>query len=419
MDYRPRVVDRLIEHALRVSGAILVEGPRACGKTATGLHHAESSVRLDIDDEARSLAELEPRLVLDGPVPRLIDEWQLEPRLWNHVRRAVDDRRDPGQFLLTSSASPSDDTTRHTGAGRILRLRMRPMALRESGHSSGTVSLAALADGEELTPAASPLGLEDLVERLCVGGWPALQSLGAVDAQRILRSYLDAVARADIQAADPAVARRDPTRVRRLLASYARHVSTPASTATIATDTSSGQGPALRSETVSAYIDALERIMVVEEQPSWGPHLRSRALVRQAPVRQVVDPSLAVAALAASPPRLLRDPNSLGLLFESLVVRDVRVYAGPLDADVLHYRDSSGREVDLIVQLRDGRWIAAEVKLSARWIDDAAESLQAFARNLDSRRVPPPAAMVVITAASHAYTRPDGVHVVPLACLGP
>ena len=335
------------------------------------------------------------------------------------LRRAVDERRVPGQFILAGSATPADDATRHVGAGRILRLRMRPMSLVECGHSTGAVSLARLLDGESVVGSKSSLELRGIAERLCVGGWPGMQGFSADGAQSLLRSYLDDVARADIQAADDTVARRDPVRIRRLLGAYARHVASPAAMSTIAADTADDLTRQIRADTTAEYLAVLQRVMVIEEQPSWGPHLRSRDIVRKGPIRHFVDPSLAVAGLGAGVERLLRDPVTLGHLFESLVVRDLRVYSQPLDADVLHYRDSAGAEADGIVQLRDGRWAAVEVKLGASQVDAAADSLSVLVAKVDVGKAGEPVARIIITGGEYAYTRPDGVHVVPLACLGP
>lgn len=417
MTYAPRVIDSHLRHLLNVAGAVLVEGVRACGKTETGEHHSQSMVRLDIDDAARELADIAPDRLLNGATPRLIDEWQLAPQLWNHVRRAVDQRRAPGQFILAGSATPSDDVTRHSGAGRILRLRMRPMSLFESNHSSGEVSLRLLFDENDNVAGTSTMTVEAIAQAICVGGWPGLQGLGAREAQTVLRSYLDDVARADL--AEASEKRRDPARVRRLLAAYARHVATPAAVSTIINDTGEGSGAPLRPETVRDYIDTLERIMVVEEQPSWGPHLRSRDIVRGGSIRHLVDPSLAVAAMNASADRLMDDPNTLGLLFESLVIRDLRVFAQAVDGEVAHYRDSAGAEADAIIQLRDGRWIAMEVKLGQSRVEEAAASLTKLIKKIDTSRAGDPSARVIITGGEYAYTRPDGIHVVPLGCLGP
>lgn len=417
MSYRPRVVDEPLRHMLAVAGAVLVEGARACGKTETGEHHSRSVVRLDVDDAARELAALAPSRLLEGATPRLLDEWQLAPELWNHVRRAVDARKQPGQFILTGSATPTDDVTRHSGAGRILRLRMRPMSLFESGHSTGEVSLRSLLHGTESVEGASTLDIMQVADLICTGGWPGLQALSSADAQLFLRSYLDDIARVDIPAADGR--RRDAARVRRVLTAYARHVATAASVATITADSADATGTEVRHETTTDYLGSLERIMVVEEQPSWGPHLRSRDVVRGSRIRHFVDPSLAVAALRASPERLLDDPSTFGLLFESLAVRDLRVYSQTLDGEVRHYRDSAGLEADAIVQLHDGRWAAIEVKLGQNRIEEAAASLTKLVAKIDTSRSGDPAARVIITGGQYAYTRPDGIHVVPLGCLAP
>ena len=416
-DYLPRVVDDEVHTALGAVGAVLIEGPRACGKTATGEAHTASQVRLDTDDGARELAAIDPRAVLDGPNPRLIDEWQLEPRLWNQVRKLVDDRRATGQFVLAGSSVPADDATRHSGAGRILRIRMRPMSLFESQHSAGTVSLSKILRGEIVQATSGGIPLDEVVERICVGGWPGLQSLDSATAQRVLASYLDDVARVDVSALDGGT-RRDPSRVRKLMTSLARNVSTEASAASLARDSGDDDKP-LWWETVQEYLAALERVMVVENQPSWGPHLRSRDVVRGAPKRHFVDPSLAAAALGASPQRLRQDVKTLGFLFESLVIRDLRVYAQAFGGQVAHYRDSAGSEVDAVVTLSDGTWATIEVKLGVTQVDAAAASLERFVRKIDSATSGRPVARVVITAGEYAFTRPDGVAVVPLSLLGP
>jgi predicted AAA+ superfamily ATPase len=415
--YRPRVADRELAVRLQATGAVVVEGPRGCGKTETALRASASAVRLDIDDPARAAGLLSPSLLLDGARPRLIDEWQLAPAVWNQVRREVDAVGGrPGQFILTGSAVPADDATRHSGAGRFSRLRMRPMSLAEAGRSSGEVSLARLLGGE--APHASDPGLDvrSIAELISVGGWPAL--LGRpVDAALVsLRGYLDETRRADLVRVDGVA--RDPENVARVLRSLARHVATQASARSIAADVGGAEGP-IDHHTVLAYLTALARVFVVEDLPSWSPALRSRTLLRSAPTRHFVDPSLAVAALGADPARLLRDVETLGRLFESLVVRDLRVFAQALDADVFHYRDATGLEVDAIVERRDGTWAAFEVKLGPGAVDDAARSLRRLAQRVDTTRLGQPAALVVVTGWGYGYRRPDGVSVVPVGVLGP
>ena len=397
-------------------GAVVVEGPRACGKTATARQIAASEVLLDVDVNARQAIAVDPALVLDGPTPRLLDEWQIEPTIWNHVRRAIDGRPDPGQFILTGSAVPPDDITRHTGAGRISRLRMRPMSLFEAGRSAGSVSLAALLEGRVSASSDPGLTVSDLAEEVALGGWPGLRGRGVQDGLLAVRDYLDEVVRVDVVRVDGA--QRDPNRVARLLASLARNVATHAAMTTLAEDTGGPDGP-LKDDTVREYLGALERLMVIEDQPAWAPHLRSRHRLRTAPKRHFVDPSLAVAALRATPDRLLRDLNLFGFLFESLVVRDLRVYAQAADARVSQYRDSGGLEVDAIVETGDGRWMAFEVKLGQGQIDDAAASLLRFAERIDTARCGSPALLGVIVATGYGYRREDGVAVIPIGALGP
>lgn len=394
---------------------MLVEGPKACGKTVTARQVAASEVLLDIDDRARRAIAVDPSLVLDGDTPRLIDEWQIEPSVWNHVRRAIDTRSTPGQFVLTGSAAPADDITRHTGAGRIGRLRMRPMSLFEIGESTGALSLASLLAGNELTSPETKLDLPDLAERVAVGGWPGIQDLSTATALRANRDYLDEIRRLDVNTVDDR--RRDPEKVGQLLRSLARHTATHASLATITRD-AAGEG-AIHRETVADHLEALTRLMIVEDQPPWSPHLRSRARLRRAPKRHFVDPSLAVAALSASPSDLLTDLELLGFLFESLVIRDLRIYAQAADAEILQYRDSNDLEVDAIVRGPGRSWMAIEIKLGGGRVDAAAETLLRFADQVDISRVGTPTRLAVIVAGGYGYVRDDGVAVVPIGALGP
>jgi predicted AAA+ superfamily ATPase len=387
----------------------VIEGPKGCGKTATARQIAASEVLFDVDANARQA------VAIDGPTPRLLDEWQIEPAIWNHVRRAIDDRSEPGQFILTGSAVPPDDITRHTGAGRITRLRMRPMSLFELGRSTGQISLEGLLEGT-LSPSPDPgLSVADLTEEIALGGWPGLRGRSVSDGLLAVRDYLDEIARVDVSRVDASY--RDPTRVARLLVSLARNVATHAAATTLAKDTGGADGP-LKDDTAREYLGVLERLMVVEDQPAWAPHLRSKYRMRTAPKRHFVDPSLAVAALRATPDRLLEDLNLLGFLFESLVVRDLRVYAQAADAHVSQYRDSGGLEVDAIVEAGDGRWMAFEVKLGQGQIDAAATSLKRFAERIDTASGSP-ALLGVIVATGYGYRREDGVAVIPIGALGP
>ena len=416
MEYKPRIVDEELRNRLNGTGAVVIEGARACGKTVTARSVAASEALLDTDDDMREAASVNPALVLGGDTPRLIDEWQVAPGIWNHVRRAVDDRQAKGQFILTGSAVPTDDITRHSGAGRITRLRMRPMSLYELGRSSGEASLGDLLLGNPIDGVSTDGGIETIAEDIAMGGWPGIQGDSRDEGLRTLRGYIEEVARADMNRVDQK--RRDPVKVRRLLVSLARNVATHVASTTLAVDAGGPDGP-LYDDTVREYLDVLERLMVVENQPAWSPHLRSRRQLRHAPKRHFVDPSLAVAALEATPERILRDLRLLGLLFESLVVRDLRIYAQALDGRVLQYRDSKGLEVDAIVEGLDGRWAAFEVKLDPNRIDEGAASLLRFAAKVDTERTGEPAALGVIVGGRYGYVRDDGVQVIPIDALGP
>lgn len=415
MTYLNRLVDAELDLHLASSGAVLIEGPKGCGKTETARRASRSELLLDISPDARAIGEIDASLLLAGDTPRLLDEWQIVPALWNQVRRAVDARRASGQFILTGSAVPADDVTRHTGAGRISRLRMRPMSFLERGLSTGGVSLRALLDGTAPSSGDPGLSVRDLADAIVVGGWPLNLGASAPDAMRSLRSYLEDVQRADIQRVDGVD--RDPQRVGRVLRAYARHIGTEAALSTITADVNGSDGSVHR-DTLASYLTALERLLIVEEQPAWAPHLRSRARLRSASKRHFVDPSLAAAALRAGPERLLTDPTLLGTLFESLVVRDLRVYAQTMDAQVLHYRDNTDLEIDTIVETTDGRWAAFEVKLGTASIDLAAENLKRFAAKIDVDRSGMPASLGVITGTGYGYRRPDGIDVIPIGALG-
>ncbi len=416
MEYRPRVVDAQISALMSAMGAVVIEGPKACGKTMTAMQFARSEVRLDVDANARAAAAIDPSLVLEGDTPRLIDEWQIEPSIWNHVRRRVDDRQDPGQFVLAGSSVPVDDKTRHTGAGRIARLRMRPMSLYESGHSTGTVSLADLMAGQPARSTDPGLDVREIAERVAVGGWPRFVDAPVDHALTAMRAYVDEVRRTDVQRV--AGVDHDPDRVLQLMRSVARNVGTMTGVKTLARDVA-GPEEALDHKTAFAYYQALERLMVIEDQPAWGPHLRSRARVRVTPKRHFVDPALAVAVMRATPDRLLDDIKLLGFLFESLVTRDLRIHAQAMDAQVLHYKDNTELEVDAIVEATDGRWGAIEVKLGPGLVDEGAETLLRFVEKVDTKRCGPPMFLAVITGFGLGYVRPDGVRVVPIGALGP
>lgn len=412
MRYRSRVVDNELRQRLSSTGAVVIEGPKACGKTATARNLAASEVLLDVDENARQAVAVDPRLVLAGDTPRLIDEWQVEPAIWNHIRRTVDERDAPGQFILTGSAAPADDITRHTGAGRLTRLRLRPMTLFELERSAGTVSLAELLNGARPACPDPGLNIPELTELIAVGGWPGHLRLTSQQALRANRDYLEEIRRVDISRVDGV--RRDPDKVGRLLRSLARNAGTYASATGMAEDIGG-----ITVQTVLEYLASLERLMIVEDQPAWAPHLRSRSRLRSAAKRHFVDPSLAVAALRATPEGLLKDINLLGFLFESLVVRDLRVYAQVVDAEVLQYRDNTGLEVDAVIQCADGRWGAFEIKLGTGMVEQGVASLLKFADRVDTDKCGSPSLLAVITGTGYGYLRDDGVSVIPIAALKP
>jgi uncharacterized protein len=414
MSYLPRIVDAELMDSLASAGAVLIEGPKACGKTETARQAARSEVLLDVDQRSRLAAAVDPSLVLDGAEPRLIDEWQREPEIWNHVRRAVDDRGGPGHFILTGSSVPRDDDTRHVGAGRFIRLRMRPMTLSEAGRSAGTVSLAAVLAGDPVRATDPGLTVRQIADLVCVGGWPGALGMTVPQAQRLLRGYVTEVARVEVQRVDGV--RRDPEAVGRLLRSLARNVATSASINLLRADVNGAEG-SLKAETVASYLDALARLMVTENLPAWAPSLRSRTRLRAAAVRHFVDPSLAVAAARATPERLLGDLRWLGLLFENLAVRDLRVHAQALGAQVFAYRDETGLEADAIIEMPDGRWAAFEVKLGLGEVDLAAEHLLRLRGRVDAAAAGEPLALAVITATGYGYVREDGVAVIPIGAL--
>ncbi|MBQ9003479.1 MAG: ATP-binding protein [Eggerthellaceae bacterium] len=421
-EYLPRTSDKMLELQLEASGAVLVEGPKWCGKTTSCEQFAKSALYLqDPSERSRNLqlAELAPQSLLNGEAPRLLDEWQDAPQLWDAVRYEVDRRGEPGQFLLTGSTVPPDrESTRHSGTGRIARMRMRTMSLWESGDSAGGVSLAGLFRGGPLPVSECADGLEELAYLVCRGGWPSSLGLSRRAALQQAFNYLDAIVEEDVSRVDGT--RRDAHTARMLLRSYSRMVSSQGSYASMRADMASGGAP-ISENTFYDYEGALRKLFVVDDLPAWNPNLRSKTAIRTSPTRHLCDPSVAVAALGAGPGEILNDLNTLGLLFESMAVRDLRCYASALDGEVLHYRDKSGLESDAVVRLRNGRYGLAEVKLGGESaIEDGAASLKALANRIDAGAVGAPAFLLVITGVgSMSYPRADGVSVVPLRALRP
>ena len=416
--YLPRVVDQELQFALRSAPAVVIEGPRACGKTWTARGFARSEVAIDDSDDVRLAVAMDPVAILQGDTPRLLDEWQLAPRIWNPMRHACDRRARPGQFILTGSADPPDDVTRHSGAGRVLRVRMRPMSLFESGESSGSVSLGGLLDGERAAGGRSDLSIVGLVDLVCRGGWPWLLGESPPAAQSRLRGYLGEIARTDVARSGGPL--HDPAGVSRLLISLARNESTGTAYSTLAADMSGSREVPVHPRTAKRYIEALSRLFVVESLPAWAPHLRSRAQLRRSEKRYFVDPSLAAAALRTNPKRLRSDLAFLGLLFESLVMRDLRVYAQANDCRVSYFRDNASLEVDAVIERAGGEWMAAEIKLGGeKLIEQGVSSLLRLRNRVDADRMGQPSSLVVITATGYGFEHRDGVQVVPIATLSP
>ena len=420
--YLPRIADTILSDRLNSKGAVLIEGPKWCGKTTTAKHIAGSVIEMDRPDMAkqyREMAELNPGALLQGEVPHLIDEWQLAPNIWNAVRYEVDQRDEFGQFILTGSSVPARlDPSSHTGTGRIVRMKMRPMSLYESGESSGQVSLKELFEGKEPEGTDSH-SLEEIAFEICRGGWPKAIGIQEKAALQQAIDYYDAVVSDDISRADGIS--RDKDRTRRLLRSYARNIASQASLETVRQDILANDTDTFDSATLYSYINALKKIFVIEDSPAWNPNLRSKAAIRTTETRYFVDPSIAAAALSIGPNDLINDLHTMGLLFENLCVRDLRIYADLLDGEIYHFRDKSGLECDVVLHLRNGSYGLIEIKLrAATLIDSGAESLLSLAKKIDTSRMKAPSFLMVLCAkAPFAYRRRDGVIVTPISCIRP
>lgn len=416
-NYLPRICDALLTKKLRHSGAVLVTGPKWCGKTSTALVASESVIYMQDPDKSgayKTAADTKPSILLEGDVPHLIDEWQMAPVLWDAVRFAVDQRQAVGQFVLTGSAVPIDNSVMHTGTGRISRLTMRTMSLYESKESNGSVSLKDLFEGRFPDMVLSNLTIEQIAFAICRGGWPASVKMKGDDALELSRDYVDAIIHQDVSRVDGI--ERNPKRVQLVLRSLARNIATTATNVTILKDME-GDENAMTAPTLDTYLNALRRIFVIEDQPAWLPSMRSKTAIRTASKRHFTDPSIATAVLRTSPKGLLEDFNTFGFLFESLCTRDMRIYAQANDGDVYHFRDKNGLESDMIVALNDGRWAAIEVKLGNKQIEEAAQHLQELARKVDDEKMGHPSFLMVLTGGEYAYQRKDGVLVVPIGCL--
>jgi len=414
MKYYKRFTDKALAERLQSSGAVLIEGTKGCGKTETAKQMSASIVRFDADEQVRIKMEIDPKSVLYGATPRLLDEWQEYPQIWNYVRREVDERKQKGQFILTGSATPDDKVRRHSGVGRFSVIKIRPMSLYEKGWSTGEVSLASLMRGQAPSSEFVSFSLGELAEKITLGGWPGLINENATDGLRFVSDYVSLIAEVDLSRVSDK--RRDPYKVMRLLQSLARNISTEV-TITALSKYTGGSDSDIDDETAAEYLSALERLMAVENLPAWNTHILSSDMLRKSPKRHFTDPSLAVGALGLSIDKLTKDLNYFGLLFESLAIRDLRIYANANGGKVFHYRDSRNLEIDTIVEYADGTWGAFEIKLGMGAADDAAKNLLKFAAKIDTDKMKSPSTLTVITGNGFAYRRLDGVDVVPLSVL--
>ena len=419
--YRRRIVDKILLDKLEAKGAVVIEGPKWCGKTTTALQVANSVLRMDEPSKRDiniQISEIDPSRLLNGKIPKLIDEWQIAPKIWDAVRSEVDIRGEEGQFILTGSAVPieSKEIT-HSGTGRFTWLTMRPMSLYESGESTGEVSLKELFCNPDKITGINNLDIDRLAFVICRGGWPNSIDMKEKPALSQAIDYYDAVIRSDINRADGIS--KNPERVKRLMRSFARNQGGQVANTMFRDDIRANDTESLNEDTIATYINALKKIYVIEDMPAWNPNLRSKTSIRTSDTRYFVDPSIATAGLGIFPQDLVNDLNTLGLLFETLCVRDLRVYADALDGNVLHYRDKSGLECDTVIHLRNGKYGLAEIKLGGqRLIEEGAANLKSLAAKIDTTKMPKPSfMMIVIGIGEFAYRREDGVYIVPIGCL--
>lgn len=424
MKYKVRIADQLLAEKLEAMGAVLIEGPKACGKTKTAEQHAKSVLYMDDPskkDQYKQLAQTNISYLLKGEKPRLIDEWQSVPQFWDAIRFDVDHSEGDGHYMLTGSAVPADlSQIEHTGTGRFGWLTMRPMSLWESEESNGEISLSSLFNTSEQIGAENPLTIEALTFAVCRGGWPKSLEKGNEKAALMqAKEYFKAICNNDISRVDGIT--RNSERTKRIMRSYARHQGTQASIPTILADIASNETEEISDETIASYLSALRKIFVIEDMPAWNPNLRSKAAIRTSDTRYFVDPSIATSALGLGPNDLINDLNTFGLLFETLCVRDLRVYADALDGTVYHYRDKNGLECDAVIHLDNGSFGLIEIKLGGnKLIEEGAATLNALANIIDTTRMKSPAfKMVLIGVGEYAYKREDGILVVPIGCLRP
>ena len=416
MSYIKRIIEEDLTESLAASGAVLIKGPKSCGKTSTSKQYAKSVLEMDRDKQVPIIMATNPQLLLIGDTPRLIDEWQEQPEIWNYVRHEVDNRHAKGQFILAGSANPNDDTKLHSGAGRFTVVQMDTMTWQELGYSTGIVSMSDLLKGYYPEFYDSGLSLDFIIDKMLIGGWPGLINESTKNAIKLNRGYIDLLCEVDMSRVSGV--KRDPIKVRSLVRSIARNTATLVDNKTLEQDVKTSDRNELSRNTISEYLDALSRLMVLYEQPAFNPHIRSSASLRKSPKRHLCDVSLAVAALGLNKESLLKDIKYAGFLFESLATHELNVYAKANDANVFHYHDSYGLEIDAIVQKRNGDYAAFEIKLGVGFIDEAVENLKKFERSINTAKMDLPKSLNIITGTGMSHKRPDGINVISLASLG-
>ena len=416
MSYIKRIIEEDFLEKLAVSGAVLIKGPKSCGKTSTSKQYAKSVLEMDRDKQVPIIMATNPQLLLVGDTPRLIDEWQEQPEIWNYVRHEVDDRNAKGQFILTGSANPNDDIKLHSGAGRFTVVQMDTMTWQELGHSTGIVKISDLLQGFFPDFYDSGISLDFIIDKILIGGWPTLLNESAKNALKMNSGYIDLLCEVDMSRVSGV--KRDSLKVRSLLRSIARNTATLVDNKTLEQDVKISDRNELSRNTISEYLDALSRLMILYEQPAFNPHIRSSASLRKSPKRHLCDTSLAVAALGLNKESLVKDMKYTGFLFESLATHELNVYAKANDANVFHYNDSYGLEVDAIVQKRNGDYAVFEIKLGVGFIDEAVENLKKFERNINTAKMDLPKSLNIITGTGMSHRRPDGINVITLASLG-
>lgn len=416
MAYIKRLIEGDLTRKMSASGAVLIKGPKSCGKTETASQYAKSILRMDRDPQVSVIMKTNPRLLLEGETPRLIDEWQEQPEIWNYIRHEVDERKSKGLFILTGSSNPPENVRLHSGAGRFTVLQMDTMTWQELGYSSGIVKLSDLLEGRILDYYEPAISLEDIIERICIGGWPTLLNEDYKNAMSMNQGYIDLLCEVDMSQVSGV--KRNPYKVRSLLRSLSRNIATLVDNKTLEKDVKINENNELSRNTLSDYLEALAQLMILYEQPAFNPHIRSAASLRKSPKRHLCDPSLSVAVLGLDKEALIKDLKYTGFLFESLAIHELNVYAKANDATVFHYNDSYGNEVDAVVQKRNGDYAAFEIKLGVGYIDEAAENLKKFAANIDTGKMEIPKSLNIITGTGMSYRRPDRINVISLASLG-